>query len=288
MTNLQYYCKEQEIRLQVRGTEMEGGYNLYHLNRIFHNIQKIMDKAFLIYHPDKSKISDKDRESFKIKVISFEKGSLITLMALSLIAANQATLSFSIPFTPEYIWLLFRQAHEFLTFVLDAFDKGKTVQTNEGDNGVNITINGGNNRIVVLPQALVLARNASEEIYSLANSIDAKGGIKEIAILDNSADSKPILFNEANKKLFRKKKRLMKEPAHVIGRIFRIDGHSLTGRLEVLESTDPHIKPGNEYSFTLEEDYILETCREAFMEKATIAALKEMVLDPSELKETIN
>lgn len=287
MTDSLYNCMGQELRLEVRGYQMEDGYNLYHLNRTLTNIQGILDKAYLAYYPDKSKITEKDRQSYQIKVLSFEDGSLITSMMIFLMAANQATLSFGLPLTPYFIWTLAKQAYEYLTFVLDAFDKGNTVQTHEGDNGKNIIINGDKN-IVIFPQALALAKNAYEEIYSLANSVDDHGGIKEICITDNQIDSNPIVFNENSKRLFKAKKRLVDQPTRVAAYIFRLDGYTLTGRLKVIDSTDPQVRPGHDYSFILEEAYILASCKEAFMEKSIITALKEMIFNPSDLKETVN
>lgn len=277
-----------EIRLEIHGKEMEEGYNLYYLNKTFSNLQSVLDKAYLTYFPRKKQMVDSDREVFQVRVTSFQSGSMISNMMIFLMAANQASLFGGVPFTPQAIWTLFQQAYEYLVFVLSALEGEQDFQIYEGDNGMNVIVNGNNNKINVYPQAQELAKNAVSDIYKLSNTIDEYGGIDKITVTDYNLGTKPITFDKESKNLFKTKKRLLPQPAMIAAQIFRLDGHALTGRLKVINSSDPHIQEGKDYSFAIEEEYILENCTEAFMKTATITALKEMVFSPLDLEDSLN
>lgn len=96
------------------------------------------------------------------------------------------------------------------------------------------------------------------------------------------------MIDKGDKELFQVSKILDETPVKIKGKIFRIDGHSLTGRLTILSSNDINIPIGKEYAYDLLDEKKINACNKSFMKEAEIIALKELIFNPSDLNKSVS
>ena len=274
------------IKFEIHGNEMEAGYNLHYVVKSLSEFHSILDKAYLVLS-DKVKMSESDRNFYQVKMISVNKGSFIADLSLSFMAAYQTTFPFVASLSPKGIWEITLQGYEYLRFVFDAFHKGETIKIENGDNNMVTVVRGNNNSIKIHPITIQLVGNATNEYQDLVNNIGSGRGIDKISIKEKTKEGNGIFIDAQDKELFQSSKVVDEVPAKFLGKIFRIDGHSCTGRLSVLNSYDKDVLEGKDYSFDLINKEDIALCNSVFMEETEIVALKELNFNPTSLTNSV-
>lgn len=276
-----------KLTFEMTGEEMENGFNLYYINKSLTEFHNILDKSYLILS-NRKKITENDRKSYQIKAITIEKGSFIADMLL--ICSNTIiTLPFVCSLTPKSMWEIAKQGYQYLKFILGAFQKGEQINIeNTGNNNIiNVTKGDTNVNIQIYSEAQTLASAAFGDYLNLVSNIGSGKGIGRIRIGErNTAITTGIAIEENDKTLFQNTKRLSKYPAVFKGKIYRIDGHSFSGRLTVVKSDNQEISTGD-YAYELLNEEDIELCKSAFMKEKKITALSELAFSPSTLKEIV-
>jgi hypothetical protein len=288
---------EKLLKVKIVGSDMDNGYNLYHLTKTLTDFHGVLDKAYLTLYK-KGKMQEKDREVFVVKLIDIQPGSFMATVGIFFMTTTQLALSFGAPLTPKGLWEIVKQAYDFLVFTLEAKQKGENIRIDGGDGNMVLATRGDGNTINIYHQAFMLAGNATEEYQKLINNISNQK-LKQISIgeIESPTVSEPINsveITENEKLLFQNMKHTEKIPVDVLVQIFRLDGHNYSGRLKVLDTDDPDIEQGKDYNFKLldsdvdEVKGILESCVTAFMKASKITALKIMELSPTQPKSSMN
>ncbi len=237
----------QNITFKITGEEMDNGYNLYYVCQALSDFHAIIDKSYLVLG-NKRKMSEKERRILNIRLTTVNKGSFNADLIIQILATTQMALPFVISLNPLNVWELFKQAYDYLIFVLEGFFSGESVSIEGGEKNMIAIIKGGsNNSINIFPQARDLAVSAYQDYQSLLSGIGEEKGIDQIYIL-NKTNNTHVGMNQADKELFETPSKINEELIEIQAEIFRVDGHSLTGRLKVLGTLDNDIIIGAEYN----------------------------------------
>ncbi|MGE5391130.1 MAG: hypothetical protein ACM3PE_08725 [Deltaproteobacteria bacterium] len=277
-----YYSDGQNLTLKISGHEMNNGYNLYYVCRILSDFHSIIDKSYLTLS-NKSKMSEKERQILNLRLISVNEGSFSADLALHVLATTQMALPFIVSLNPISIWEIVKQSYEYLKFVLEGFHAGESISIEGGENNTISVINGGtNNNIIVFPQSRDLAIAAFSDYQNLLSNIGEGKGVDNVFIF-NKKNNTNMLMDSNDKDLFDPPTKLNEDIIEIRAEIYRVDGHSLTGRLKVISTPEQDIVAGSEYTYELENQRDIWKCAQALLKPALVSVRKEISFNPRTL-----
>lgn len=202
----------------------------------FKEFNHTIDKSYLSLS-GKEKISKGDRELYKILTGDIKSGSVLADLVIIVPPLVQTALAFhtiTSGTTVKNIWELTKNSFKFLKVISELRNKGEKTSIVQHNNPYAFSfVNQGGTMIINVGD--VVSRNAirsEQHIKNLAKTVDEKN-ISSISALDYSTDG--IVLTPKENKLFNPETFVDKTPIEVIGKIYRLDVETKTGRLRVQE-----------------------------------------------------
>lgn len=223
------------IRVEIKGKEHQS-IPLLSVAETFKELNYTIDKSYLVLS-GKDKLSKSDRQLYKIVARDIRSGSVMADLVILIPPLAQTALAFqsvASGLSVKDIWELTKNSFKFLKVIAELRNKGEKTTVIQHDNPLALSIvnQGGN---VIINAGDNVSRNAvrtEQHIKNLAKNVD-ETNISSISALDYSNDG--ILLTPKENKLFNPSTFIDKNPIDIIGKIFRLDVESKTGRLRILE-----------------------------------------------------
>ena len=223
------------IRVEIKGKEHQS-IPLLSVAETFKELNYTIDKSYLVLS-GKDKLSKSDRQLYKIVARDIRSGSVMADLVILISPLAQTALAFqsvASGLSVKDIWELTKNSFKFLKVIAELRNKGEKTTVIQHDNPLALSIvnQGGN---VIINAGDNVSRNAmrtEQHIKNLAKNVD-ETNISSISALDYSNDG--ILLTPKENKLFNPSTFIDKNPIDIIGKIFRLDVESKTGRLRILE-----------------------------------------------------
>lgn len=276
---------DKTISVHITGSAMRGstGYDLSRLVKALRCFEEITKKTYLFIN-DKNRMSEFDKENFKIIIYDIKEGSFLAQLKLQI--QNYAIPLY--PFFAEHagsIWEAIKNTYQYLKLLIDTRKKGERAQMEiNGDGNICITT-GDNSPVYVFPPYVHKLGQQLTPIFSeLSKVIDGRE-IESIGFGDNDADE--IKMTQEDKERFREKIYLIDDEILLSGIITVSNAKSYTGKIDIQENENG-IVPGT-YNFTLSSELQnAEFMKSSFMNSQRYICSPKVKLDPGKgLEETI-
>lgn len=244
----------------------------------FRELNHTIDKSYLTLS-GKDKLFKSDREAYKIVAKDIKSGSItadLLIIVPPLIQTAFAFHSMTSGLTVKDVWGLTKNSFKFLKVIAELRNKGEKSTIVQHDNPFALSfVNQGGT--VIINVGDTVSRNATrteQHIKNLAKTVDERN-VSSISALDYSNDG--IILTPKENKIFNPSTFVEKTPIELIGKIFRLDVETRTGRLRVLEG-----KYTGEYSFQIIGNQQIASYIFALGEKLSkLTALKEIIKHPT-------
>lgn len=275
------YSDDKIITFKVKGNLFYDGFDLNITLNILKDFQYIMDKAYLTL-VNKKKISEKDRELYKIKAINSKDKSLILDLQIYIGSTMQAAMPILSSYSPKQMWDLVKNGYDFISNITKARKQGKSVNIKQNKNidKINVEIQGDEKDIIIDKNTYIFSNKAYDDYNKLSNYIDDEN-VEEISIYekDFSENANIINFDVNKKEIFKYKSRIYENILNFKGRIFRIDVDNKKGKIDILESKEKSI-PLNQYNFKVLDDKDIKECCNYINKPTEFTALKKIIENP--------
>lgn len=265
------------IKVIIKGKDNEA-VPLLSVTEALKEFHHTIDKSYLSL-TGKEKLYKSDRERYKIVASDIRTGSITADLVIVLPPAVQAALAFqtvTTGLTVKTVWELTKTSFSFLKAIAELRHKGTKPSIVQHDNphGLNIISQGGNVTINVGDLVSHNALRSESNIKNLARIVDERS-ISSFSALDNVKDG--IILTPKENKIFNPETFIDKIPIEIIGKIYRLDVETKTGRLRVLEG-----EYKGEYSFQIIGKQQIASYIHALGHKSSkVTALKEIIKHPT-------
>lgn len=265
------------VKLEIKGKD-EQPIPLLSVADAFKELNHAIDKSYLTLS-GKNKLSKTDREAYKIVARDIKSGSVtadLLIIVPPLIQTAFAFHSMTSGLTVKDVWELTKNSFKFLKVIAELRNKGEKPTIVQHDNSFALSfVNQGGS--VIINVGDTVSRNATrseQHIKNLAKTVDERN-VSSISALDYSNDG--IILTPKENKIFNPSTFVEKTPIELIGKIFRLDVETRTGRLRVLEG-----EYKGEYSFQIIGNQQIVSYILALGEKLSkLTALKEIIKHPT-------
>lgn len=265
------------IKLEIKGKDNRP-ISLLAVAETFKEFNHAIDKSYLLLS-GKEKISKGDRELYKIVASDIKSGSVIADLVIIVPPLVQTALAFhsmTSGLTVKNIWDLTKNSFKFLKIIAELRNKGEKPSIVQHHNPYAFSfVNQGGTMIINVGD--VVSRNAiraEQHIKNLAKIVDEKN-VSSITALDYSNDG--IILTPKENKIFNPSTFVDKTPIELVGKIFRLDVETRTGRLRILEG-----EYKGEYSFQIIGNQQIVSYILALGEKfSKLTVLKEIIKHPT-------
>ena len=265
------------VKLEIKGKD-EQPIPLLSVADAFKELNHAIDKSYLTLS-GKNKLSKTDMEAYKIVARDIKSGSVtadLLIIVPPLIQTAFAFHSMTSGLTVKDVWELTKNSFKFLKVIAELRNKGEKPTIVQHDNPFALSfVNQGGS--VIINVGDTVSRNATrseQHIKNLAKTVDEKN-VSSITALDYSNDG--IILTPKENKLFNPSTFVDKTPIELIGKIFRLDVETKTGRLRILEG-----EYKGEYSFQIIGRQQITSYILALGEKLSkLTALKEIIKHPT-------
>jgi hypothetical protein len=239
-------------------------------------IQSIIDKAYLEVTSGR-RVGRRTREQFRLRFSEMREGSFEADLqfCVATVALAQTTFPFLMNADPKTIWNLTKQAFAFLEQIMKARAKGEKPQYSNTSDGNVVVVTGDNNRVIVSPVVINIARESLEDYQSLAKLNDS--GVAAISCGEKGSPA-VIRLDEGNRKAFLPPSEIVPEPVNMDCEIFDFNKFARKGKLKV---PDGQLVPAGEYSFEVVGDQAIAEYIESMLKtQVNVSCLKEVATSP--------
>ncbi|WP_127848314.1 hypothetical protein [Lacticaseibacillus hulanensis] len=249
------YTGSTKLSVRVAGPEMEhsNGYDLDSVIGSLRDTQTLLRKTYLAAQ-GRSRFTEKDYDSFQIKLVDWQSGSLLSDLTLNFQNVIIPVLPF-ISDNREFIWEALKSSYTFIKAKLSLNAKGEkyTVRQEAGEHGVNIVNNEGGTVIVVPTGLQNVAEALQPSIAQLTQNIDTKRVARvEIRSESLNDDNGKIVFDDDDRRLFNSESTLTSDDVFSIsGKITSSNFDTNKGKIEITSSSVEMIKPGETYRIVI-------------------------------------
>lgn len=278
------------IRLKIEGNAFNNGYDLHLTLDILKNFEEMLDKAYGVI-TNKKKITERDREIYKIKTIDIKHGSFIGDFEIYIATAIQLALPFVCQYKPNELWEMVKNGFELAKLLFTAESENKEVKIEQGEDGdtMFVHIQGNDNcTINVTRNTYIYASKALENYQRLAEKIDGLD-TEQITLAEIAAHKiePKIVIDKKTKEIFKNKSKVEEKAINIVGRIFKIDVDEKQGKIEIIDAENKEYI-GQEFNFKTNNDFIAIDDLCGCINKPTkFNALKKVCRDPFTQEEKI-
>lgn len=278
---------DQSLKIELAGSEFDEEKNLYLMIEALNNLNRVFEKSYLTIN-NKKRMSEKDREVFKLKARDFKEGSLVIELGMYVSALTQSSMFSTLTLSPTDIWILVKDGYSYLKHVLKAHSKGQPIEL-KGDNNMLVVVTGDNNDVEFHPEVITYLDSAEPNFERLSKLVDPTRGVDGFSLSNTDRkEVNAVTFGEEEKELFESKTRIENEIIRIKAKIFSLNANDCTGELEVLESSDSDVKVDSLCKFDFvdknkEDDFLAEI----YLKEVRVFALKETTFNPVTLNKDI-
>ena len=237
-----------------------------YMSQSLSNINSIFEKVYLVL-TDKKRMTDKDREEYKLVAKEIREGSMIIDIGMVITAIQQSNLLSSLTLNPSDIWSIIQTATSTLLSILQANSKGEAV-----------VITGDNNKVIPF-EAFEVMKRIEPHVERLSQLINPSKGFESIKLGPGIDESSTLKIDEESKRLFKAKTNLEEKVIIANVNFYKIDTQSGTGSLVINNSNDEVIEVGSKYEF----DFLLKPTVEEYglliAQNKTVNFLKQVRFD---------
>jgi len=253
------YSGESKLSVRIMGPQIsaEKGYDLDSVISSLRDSQTLIRKTYLAAY-DRSRFTENDYDSFKVKLKSWREGSLWSDLEIVYTSIVLPVLPFVVD-NKEFIWETIKDSYEYLKTKKRLEKEGKTVNVEQktGQSGISV-VNNGNGDVVVLNTPIGLSKYAEKiapSIQQITENIDSTR-VSGIEFKRNSSDedNESFIMDVEDKELFGNSTLTSDDIISIFGKITSGNFATNTGRIEVISSSVEQIKPGQTYSIKIAEN----------------------------------
>ncbi|AZP93515.1 hypothetical protein [Enterococcus mundtii] len=282
-TELKPIEHDEYISLRVSGNQMtkSEGYNLEYVLTSLNSTESMIKKSYL-HIKGGTRFTKEDKQYLNLKIMEFKEGSLI----YDLMAVYSDIIIPTIPViagNKELIWTSIKASYEFLKTKISAAKEGKELVVNQTTDtgGANVSIHNVTDSTVevnIYPGIDKLANNLAADFYNLAKKVD--GEQLEAIEFTNTVNNEQIYLTTEDRELFSKSTYTEDSIVKVSGKVYGSDYLSKTGKIEIIETSDPNLVCGETYPFKGENKLGTEsTWKQMYLEKQTYFCKKRIEIN---------
>lgn len=274
---------DEYISLRVSGNQMtkSEGYKLEYVLTSLNSTESMIKKSYL-HIKGGTRFTKEDKQYLDLKIMEFKEGSLI----YDLMAVYSDVIIPTIPViagNKELIWSSIKASYEFLKTKISAAKEGKelVVSQTTDTGGANVSIQNITDSTVevnIYPGIDKLANNLAPDFYNLAKKVD--GEQLESIEFTNTVNNEQIYLTTEDRELFSKSTYTEDSIVKVSGKVYGSDYISKTGKIEIIETSDPNLVCGKTYPFKGENKLGTEgTWKQMYLEKQTYFCKKRIEIN---------
>ena len=232
----------EKFRLKLEGPIFQEGVPIHLVIKAWDNFQSIVDKTYLVA-TGSQRISAKDRESYYLRGIGFERSSFITDFEIFLVGV-QLTLPFVSSIGPKNIWEYTKETFNFLKLVCTAKD-GKDKPSIEIHGNQDMEVHIGDKHYHYHAPVYFIAEKALPKYQEFAHTMD-EGKLESISA--GSEVFPEIELKLKDRTLFDLPTEIDENSIEIKCEIFDFNKFKNEGKLRVLEEQQI---PSGDYNFSI-------------------------------------